>query len=187
MKKSNSNTLNYDVTDDEYFSWIVGLVDDETHDKHDKVLKIMYGTPFKYVVDNDVNRIEDGLNLRHIFCEDYGFELGYLTRPCSVLEVLVALACRINDDIMPDSDETAADWFWEMMRNLNLERFDDDAMHILPHSLEEVHSILTRFMFRQYVNTKSGNIFAFDKEPEDIIDTELWYQMQFYIEEKYGF
>ena len=90
-----------------------------------------YINPLRHqtTIDNDINRADDGKHLRYEFASERSYSNYYPidNRPCSVLEMLIALAIRINDEIMwnPDYGDKTAAWFWEMIDNLGLGNLDD--------------------------------------------------------------
>ena len=86
----------------EYFEWICHLVCDEQFTKrlsYTKLLLRLFETDFNYILPRDGNRYEDGIDLRYRFGYENGLEDQLIARdlddkPCSVLEMMVALALR---------------------------------------------------------------------------------------------
>jgi len=144
---------------------------------------------FMPLVPNDDNRIEDGKTLRYHFSldEEHGFGLklkpdeikSYLIGPCSVLEMLVALAKKM-EGIMWDSEygDRISQWFWKMINSLGLshmynEHFDED----------EANAVVDRFLRREYEPTGKGGLFTLKHCRYDLRTVEIWYQMGWYINE----
>lgn len=84
------------------------------------LLDELYDIPFRYVVPSDQNRIEDAYALRSEFLDSYDWPR--ITNKASVLEVLIALARKIDEDLMYDEEfgDRTEEWFWVMVRNLGI-------------------------------------------------------------------
>ena len=147
----------------------------------------LHQIPFVWIIDRDENRAEDGKYLRYLYsleCSDKGVSSDeieeYLAGPCSVMEFLVGLARRIEDDIMYDADaENRTNvWFWEMVKNLGLDKYDDEH-----YSAIEIDDIVNRFMSRKYSKNGDGNVFKIGhKSGPNYWDTfpnnmEIWSQV----------
>lgn len=161
---------------EEYFDWMLRKINCRKFSvkKYNKLLLYLNDFNFKINIKNDINRVSDAYEMRETFmdselwlAEEIPFELRNEDGlwPASVLEVLVALACRIEDDVMADEDKgnRTSEWFWEMISNLGLTK--------VPES--EWDDILNDFLARK--------ISCFEK-PDDISNTawnkkELWNQM----------
>lgn len=166
-----------------YFDWLAELIyaDDYTRNCYQKVLSLLFSTPFYWSVDNDGNRAKDGLNLRDEYQKATGFN-SHRYGVCSVLEMMVALACRCEDDIMHDPDEGDRTyiWFWEMMDNLGLTDQDDYQF-----DEETSREIIDRFLNRKYGPNGEGGPFYIENCRQDLRKVELWYQLNFYIEDRF--
>lgn len=172
-----------------YFDWLsMWLVPNGyKRDAYQKLLYSLYSTPFYAKLRMDKNRIGDGLDLR----SRYEYETGEMydeDRPCSVLEVLAALAARGEKEIMydPDFGDRTGEWFWEMMVNMGLDALDD--WHFDDEEFEE---IMTNFLERRYGRDGDGGPFCVKKCDRNVIKCdrnmtkiELWYQMNCYFMEK---
>ena len=114
--------------------------------------------------------------------------MDILDGPCSVLEMLVAFAIRIENEIMwhPEGGNRTAFWFWTMVWNTGLnplrftdEYFDHECIVCLDDSIDKAVS-------RRYKFNGEGGFFPLKTVPQkDMRRTELWYQMQFWVEENY--
>ena len=143
----------------------------------------------------DANRAADGIELRGRFAEEAGYyypdireELG---GDCRVLEMMVALADRMENGILGDwrYGNRIGLWFWTMVDNLGLLDFDDDNFDEW-----EVTSRIETFMDRKYEPDGAGSLFKigpkwFDPPiyitkgrmyDPDFSKVEIWYQMQFW-------
>ena len=112
---------------------------------------MLYSREFYWSVDHDENRAEDGLNLRERFADEFGYDYDFLDGPgsseCTILEMMVALASRCENEIMynPDEGDRTWVWFWGMIENLGLTGMDD--AHFNPWY---VNRILDIFLNREY-------------------------------------
>ena len=172
----------------DYFQWLCGIVHADDPDcSFYLLMRALFEHPFRWSVDNDENRAVDGECLR----EDFASQSPYLDYssiggPCSVLEMLIALAFRINEEIMwrPGEDRTVV-WFWEMVGNLALDAYDDDHWEE-PRSRSAVDLIVDVWLDRRYDPDGTGGIFPNPETEVDQRDVEIWYQMNEYFLERYG-
>lgn len=182
---------------EEYFSWLYSLIGDQRHD-YKKLCKELHEKKFRWSIHNDDNRLEDGLDLRDLFFEEKKLdeshvEVAYWLRAdCSVFEVLVALARRINDlmyDLSHQEDHTSK-WFLEMITNLRLNRFTDnfDRDERFPPQFEaEINEKLEVWLDRAYGSDGYGGLFPLKKRhSKDQSRVEIWYQMMAWLDENYG-
>ena len=175
----------------EYFEWMCQLVYSERYSKihpHHKLLNYLHNRDFYYILDMDSNRYEDGIELRYRF----GYEQNYPgdiislyldDRPCSVLEMMVALAHRCEESIMDDPDigDRTWEWFWSMIKNLNLYSMDDKNF-----DRDYVEDILTKFLNREYEPDGTGGLFTITSRNDDLRNVEIWYQMMWHLDEVIG-
>lgn len=168
-----------------YFNWMYRLVFREENDEgmsYQKLLHQLHDTTFDYTIPLDGNRAEDGVNLRYRFGHENGYPQAmtarYLdTKPCSVLEMMIALALRC-EDIMEDCDfgDRAPLWFHDMLCSLHLDGMDD-----WNYDAQYVERVLVRFIHRRYKRNGDGGLFTVNGYPGDMRSVEIWYQMQAYM------
>ena len=98
-------------------------------------------------------------------------------RPCSVLEMMVALAIKIEEQIMDDPDigNRTGLWFWKMIENLGLKNMRDAVI-----DTDYVEKIIFRFLDRNYQRDGSGGLFIVHGHG-DLRNVEIWYQMLWYL------
>lgn len=163
-----------------YFKWLYGQVGSTKRKTHWNLLRQLHTKEFVWVVPNDDNRLEDGRDLRHEFCEDEDLAASdeWMHYGCSMLEMLVALSRRLQFE----DDKPAREWFWELMFNLNLVEFTDD--HELPK--QEIDEILDEVIWRTYQENGQGGLFPLKWPEEDQRDVEIWYQLSAYLQETGG-
>ena len=171
---------------DLYFDWMYQFVVDDRYYKksYRRLFSRLYGTDFRYTIPMDGNRAEDGVDLRYRFGRDNGFEDYEIAsclddRPCSVLEMMLALAIRCEEHFMcnPDEGDRTSQWFWDMLVSLGLNHMDDSRFDSY-----QVDVIIDRFLDRQYKRNGEGGLFTVNNG-RDIRSIEIWYQMNYYLSE----
>ena len=105
----------------------------------------------------------------------------YINRnaPCSVLEMMVALAIRCEETIMdnPAYGDRTAQWFWGMIRTLGLYSMTDDRF-----DQEYVDMVIDRFLNRDYEPNGEGGLFKINNCKYDLRKIEIWYQLCWYLD-----
>ena len=165
----------------EYFAWLYELVCGDvntTQLAYTKLMKHLHNTEFVYLIPKDYNRAHDGIELRR------RFELtnGYRPRcggPCSVLEMMIALAIRCEEETMDDPrmGDRTRQWFWEMITNLGLSSMTDVRYDEL-----YVEDVITRFLERDYEPDGTGGLFTVRNCKYDLRDVEIWFQLCWYLD-----
>lgn len=170
-----------------YFSWLVENISNGPYDAgcYQLVLEKLYETEFYSIVPMDENRRKDGLSLKRKYerIVDIPFDGPYVNEDyerCSVLEMLIALSVRIEDDIMydPEYGNRSSVWFWTMLDNLNLISYDDDNYDDF-----DVDRILYIFLQRLYGTNGYGGLFYSNDPNINMKDMEIWDQCSAYLNE----
>lgn len=163
----------------DYFRWLIARIH---HDRHsfDRLLVYLHDVPFRYSIPRDRNREADGLELRyHFACEydDFPNADNYISGPCSVLEMMVALAIHC-EDIMddPGKGDRTGQWFWGMITNLGLGSMSDDRF-----DRRYVEDTIERFLDRDYEPNGRGGLFTV-RDCDDLRTVEIWYQLCWYLD-----
>lgn len=172
----------------DYFQWLCSLVMiDEPDHSYWILAKIMHRTEFFWTVPNDDNRAEDGKRLRAIYAEETGLsDVCYLEGPCSILEMLIGLAIRIEDTLSdPEIGNRTVNWFWEMIENLGIDKYDDEHYADLRGDIH-IEKTLTIMLERTYQRSGKGGLFPLKRAKKDQRKVEIWYQMMIYLEENYS-
>lgn len=169
---------------DLYFEWLCGIVEDPDEESHVRLLATLHGIPFRYSVPMDANRAIDGVDLRYRFSYDVkhrDYEL-YLDRPCSVLEMLIALSMKCEEQIMydPEYGNRTSMWFWNMLANLGICHFTDRRFNA-----ELVKSRIDIWLDHKYGPHGEGGLFYVEHAYADLRDVDIWYQMLWYLDENY--
>lgn len=172
---------------DEYFEWLYNLVDGKNgiNRNYRNLMRLFYHVDFYWSVFNDDNRAEDGKALRAKFCaETCIVDEKFLYDPCSVLEMMIGLAHRIENDFTydPEIKDRTAEWFHEMIRNLCLLDCTDDNWDDIKHQ-KSLHTLLN-MMDRTYDFDGFGGLFPLKNAVEDQRNVEIWRQMTSYFREK---
>lgn len=179
--------MTYDYIDqvsNEYFEWIFDLVCGKRYSEYisfRKLLMHLHDTEFTFIIPKDINRAKDGADLRYRFALslDSMDILEYLDRPCSVLEMMVALAIRCEENIMDDPrvGDRTGQWFWGMITNLGLGGMSDDRF-----DKRYVDGVLDRFLKRRYEPNGRGGLFTILNCDRDLRDIEIWVQLLWYLD-----
>lgn len=171
-----------------YFEWMYDLVYDDDCVKnlsYRKLLYFLHATDFTYIIAMDANRESDGINLRYRFGRMFGFEdaliASYLDdRPCSVLEMMIALSMRCEEQIMDDPTEgnRLGEWFWNMIVSLGLGGMSDDKF-----DKHKAQRIINKLLNREYQRDGKGGLFTVEHTEQDMRTVEIWYQLCWYLDE----
>ena len=172
----------------EYFDWMCRLVCNRRYTRglsYQKLLRFLHSVDFNYTIEMDGNREEDGIDLRYRFGYENSYEntmiSSYLDNsPCSVLEMLIALAIRCEEHIMndPDIGNRTGQWFWDMIENLGLRKMTDARF-----DKNYADEIIQRFLDRRYKRNGEGGLFTVEHCRRDLRTVEIWYQMCWYLDE----
>lgn len=172
-----------------YFEWMYWLVcDDKRYYKkpsYRRLLRYLHSIDFDYILPMDGNRAEDGTDLRYRFAYENGYDdrmvAAYLDdRPCSVLEMMIALIIRCEEHIMEDHDigDRKGQWFWNMIVSLGLNTQNDDNFDD-----EYVDEVIDIFLHRDYQPNGKGGLFTVENYRRDMRTVDIWYQMNWYLNE----
>lgn len=175
--------------DSEYFCWLANQVAHKRAVERDCGLLLyeLYSTEFKAVLSDDNHRISDVAELRESFEEEIGYCYSDIPDvPCTVLELLVSLSCRILN-ILGDYYGSAGNWFWVLLDNLlgDSTYFSNVNLSEKPNVRHELQDILKRFVDRKYNFDGTGGIFPLKAPKKDQKKVEIWYQMQSFLNEIY--
>lgn len=138
-------------------------------------LRRLHNMEFIWILDHDRRRALDGLTLRSKYPRFKEFDQVDHDRPCSVLEMLAALAIRMDKEWIGNARINKAYIpFKDMIQNLNLNE-------------KNFYQNVNDWMYRRFGRNGEGSIFPL-KRPipgEDQRDIEIWNQMIRYINENY--
>lgn len=169
-----------------YENWLVERIGFEENREYRKLIGTLHSIPFLSRISRDRNREDDGLMLREEFCSEMGLsgdEVDQFTneRPCSVLEMLIALAIRVDNEWIGDPGEAhPEEFFWEMLVNLGLAKYHNRHFHEFL-----VENIVLKWLDREFEPDGKGSIFPLKHPHRDQRNIEIWSQMLAYVNENY--
>lgn len=181
MMKNNDYIFYYD-----YFNWLCDKITPlNSHNfkfNHELLLNTLYS--LEYVTDDymDKNRLIDGLTLRNRYSEENNFDIeminSYICGPCSMLEMMVALAIRCEETIMcdPTKPDRTPYWFEEMLYSLGL---NEQCNEVFDYNY--VVNRINIFLNKQYESNGYGGLFVIHNSKIDMRTKDIWYQMQAYL------
>jgi hypothetical protein len=143
-----------------------------------QLAKQLYETPFTWIISDDGNRAERGKELRKEFirdCDVEDIEINWLQIECSVLEMMVSLACRASFESWGEP----GDWFWKFLENLGLNGYNDNVYS--KAIMQEVDAVIRRWLDREYEKDGVGGLFPRQNATQDQTQLNIWYQMQGYL------
>ena len=177
----------WDKINNEYFMWLYNWMCDGRYSEgvsYKKLLMFLHNVEFRYSIPNDGNRAEDGIDLRYRFSlvsslNDTDTIIGVLDGPCSVLEMMIALANRCEEDCMDDPviENRTTQWFWNMIVNLGLGAMTDDKF-----DRRYVRATVEKFLDRDYEPNGKGGLFTVRGSDCDLRTVEIWYQLCWYLD-----
>ena len=166
--------------DERYFSWLYNKVASVGERRPSKtywsLFFVLYTTPFEWFVPNDHNRAADGTNLRLEYLNDEDANELWISEDCSMFEMLIGLARRINFVIQEPTD----DCFWLLLRNLGIGKdLTDDVFTEVDEEI--VLDIVRTVIERTYDYDGTGGLFPLRNPSRDQRGVEIWYQMSAYL------
>lgn len=159
-----------------YFDWLCDFVCRDRYSKsisYRMLLTRLHDTEFTYSIPMDQNRAINGTALRWRFFGETGCNLRD-DDPCSVLEMMVALAIECEETIMDDPrvGDRTGQWFWSMIVNLGLGSMTD-------YKFDDIYvdEVIRRFLNREYEPNGRGGLFTIRDCDRDLRNVEIWNQM----------
>lgn len=181
------------------FDWLYNMSNESLTDEMISTLTCicdeMDRIPFRWdpriVLDED--RAAHGYNLRETYLVNRGLPLMLKSKymdqtPVSTFEVLVAMSIRC-DEIEGDPDypgETAPLWFWSMIKNMHILFGDVNYRSDREVIRRSVDYRIDQFLDRKYSYYGDGGPFRVDHPRKDLRKTDLWMQMNWWLEEQFG-
>lgn len=168
---------------EEYYSWMIGKIKNSLSNRYNNLLCKLDAIQFTCTRPLDDNRAMDGIDLRYRFGYEQdipsriiAYELDY--RPCSVLEMMVALALRCEEFVMADNEkgDRTNVWFWEMIQSMGLIEYTDKH-----YSDGGVAKKVTHCLDREFDRNGHGWFFVIDHPYEDLVDVDIWTAAMWYL------
>lgn len=169
---------------DEYFEWLRSIVDKHLRDiSYGYLLDALYHREYIPALPMDSNRVGDGLGLRYRFSNRKRYRYddveAALPEYCTMLEMMIALALRCEENIMdnPKKGDRTKQWFWQMIASLGLSSMTDDN-----YDRKYVEYVLDVFMDNTYDPDGHGGLFTIHGCAEDLRCVEIWTQLLWYLD-----
>lgn len=145
------------------------------------ILTELHSISFESLSDMDLNRIDDGVNLRYRFGRSLDIPDAQIAaeidiHECSALEVIAAMALRAGEEMFgaPYEKESAQWLFAKMLESAGM--LDPKA---------DVFDICDGILRGEYEPDGHGGLFYIPKCPKDLRHVELWGQMMLYLDVMY--
>lgn len=176
--------------DERYFPWLyemIGVIQNPNPARsYWQLAKVLFEKEFLFFIPNDDNRADEGRSLREEFLDQSPFNerraaSEWLSLPCSMLEMLISLARRAAFESSDDREGSVGDWFWLMMVNVGLDKYTDAVWN--PTRARRANNILEVVIHRRYDEDGRGGLFPLVYPQTNQRTTELWYQLQQYLQE----
>ena len=162
--------------DFDYWDWLIKQIRIPPNTKsYNDLFDQMHQMEFVWMVPNDDNRLQDGLDLRGEFLRGKPNTLD--VEGVTFLEVLVALSRRVAFTAGGDADF----WAWRLIKNLRLNKMSDPLTEA---NVNRIGDILYSVIWRTYQRNGQGGFFPLVHTMEDQTKVEIWYQMNAYVIEK---
>lgn len=179
----------------DYFEWLCSLVQPPSRDPSQTrfmVLEILHDIEFKAYVLDDLTRIDDGLALRGEFAREDGSDptrMWFTDSPCSVLEMLIALARIAEYLVQGGGEEGVSQWFWHMLNNIWCAEYYDAVWYDDPDNERTVRGRVSLMVDRRYDSLGNGSLFPLRHKPKRWLVSKygsydhmgLWTQLANYI------
>lgn len=169
----------------EYHNWLVNSALEFTaqYGSYRDLYEYLYSREYVPKIPRDRNRAEDGRQLRSRFYEQkpwlYGREM-LDAQPCNMLELIVALALRCEENIMasPEDGDRTGLWIQTMIVSLGL-------VDEIDGYFDELHccQVVDTFLAHKYKPNGEGGLFTTTTRKENMRRVEIWYQLNWYLDE----
>ena len=168
-----------------YYIWLLDAVSSKSEQStYNLLFTTLYFTEFVSYDEFDDNLKENALSLRDEF---YDFSkttiklidiYGEIDAPTNVLEVMIYIACRIENTIMSNADfgDRTGLWFWYMMESLDIIQYDNDNFDE-PNVVQK----LENFIERRYEKNGYGGLFTLEDSKIDARKTNIWQQAMSFV------
>lgn len=174
------------VKENRYFDYLCCLVG--RSQEYSILLDELHSIEFYSLIPNDDNRGSDGEYLRSLFIDEVGhtWSTSLPDGPCTVLEMLIGLAYRLEFETSQSQwEKSPHEWFWILIDNLGLLGCTNEE-YVRSHcTADRIHDICDMLLSRQYTYSGEGGLFPLKYAQKDQRRVEIWYQMSAYVMENY--
>ena len=172
------------TTENDYYSWLKSKIDDADFNPshYELLLSRLYHTEFTWTFEDDQARASDGMALRERYAKETSQDpltvRMWLNFPCTMLEMMIALASRCENQLMEDLfvGNRTGRWFKVMITSLGLAWEYDDL-----YNESYVTYILNSFLDHDYGRNGDGGLFKIDNANVNLREMGIWYQMNLYL------
>lgn len=181
------------ILEDIYFNWMVNNIffDESLKNTYLMLLRLLNSIPFEWSLEMDENRQKDAQDLRYIFGEENGYAESEICVqldiiPPSLLEVIVALLIRVQNNILYDPDHFSTlnqEIFLDIISSLGLDHMTGCLSN---ENIRYFFDTIYRFYKRDYTYNGEGGLFTVKNPKDDMRNTEIWFQFMWYLDEKLG-
>lgn len=163
----------------DYLTWIIDIFDGS---EYTCLFRHLMTIPFRYTVQLDANLLPCVRRFRSKMGRDYDGPRGTPT----VLEIFCTLAVECEDKLMHNDDygNRTCDWFWMILRNLDLDEYDDYAFS--SRTAEIIDDTIDTFLDRGYDEYGDGGPFRVHKPYYDMRRAPLWEQLNWELNEEHA-
>lgn len=177
--------ISKDAIENAYFEWMCDLVCKNRFGNdisYKKLLTFLHGIEFTYTIRRDKSRADDGINLRYRFpYESQAIDdiERYVNGPCSIFEMMLALAIRCEETIMdnPAYGDRTGQWFWGMIASLGLSSMEDSRF-----DKKLADKVIDKFLSHEYESNGKGGLFTIRNCEDDLRTVEIWTQMLWFLD-----
>lgn len=180
-----------DKINNEYFEWMYHLVCSEKIQRNKisyrRLLYFLHSVIYTPTIEMDNSRQADGIRFRYQFTYEHGYPDTYVDEylngeECSMLEMMIALAFRVERDIMDNYQygDRTSQWFWSMLISLGLNHMDDKNF-----DLRYCEQVIDDFLAHNYEPNGKGGLFTLQHPHRDMRDVDIWCQFMWYLDENY--
>lgn len=177
-----------DKINNEYFEWMYHLVcNNERKNKisYRKLLYFLHSVNFIPKLEMDDNRRIDGIDFRYRFGYENGYPDAYIdeflnTRECSVLEMMIALSYKVEEEITSNYmyGNRTGQWFWSMIVSLGLNGMEDKSF-----DRNYCADVIDNFLMNNYEKNGKGGLFTLEHPRDDMRHVDIWCQFMWYLDE----
>ena len=172
-----------DPVNQKYIDILMDMVDPKR--EYTALLGILMDMEYYWILPMDENRAIDGLAMRGQFSTMYN--IVPMLGSCKILEMLIALAWRMEEDVMQNDyyGDRSQQWFWYMLNNAGLAIYSDRNW-----SYEAEHNVRTtifRIFNRQFDPDGDGGFFPLHNPHglPDMRGVDFWSQAMSWLSENY--
>ena len=171
------------ILEKRYFDWLCRTI--APYANYTKLLAYLHQKSFYYIMERDGNREADGIDLRYRYGQLHGISSAEVCtllddKPCSILEMMVALAIKCEEQIMGNASygDRTSRWFWDMIESIGIIHLTNENF-----SKTAVDLFIKRLLRRRYHADGQGGLFTLKNCEADLRNVEIWAQANWYCDE----